>query len=575
MRVDNNDSPSSFLAGVASYAAGLTFDCETATGVDSSLDSASCIDYSSYGGYDADIPQPASSIDNDGQQQAQECISNFCQSWTDATVTPSNEALERCWSKCSLIFACSFDATAIASAISDQLHFPGGDVAWQPRARALHMLEYMLQKGPVGEQFTVKVARIAGLQLRVLSSVPECSELASRVADHLLGEETTFDGDWTDIHRESGVEEIRGNQWLAAEGGEKQLIPIGKKQILVRDTVFWAELKDGQIVWCTGEIWIVDTRRATFGDDVREFEVRLQKGVSVEGSNLGVSIARGRRELILKDVQPGLVQDWNERNPESQVMRRDWICAVNGIEGNGSRLLKTVKDSTELILLIRRPMNKSSEFTIKLNKGPDGKAKLGVDIAKGENELRIGGIRDGLVHLWNALNPCREVQYDDRICVVNGKKGTSEELLTFIIASRELELLIMRPPEGDPRHFTITIDRNERGSKLGVDILEKDGFVMQIAHVKEGLISKWNAENPDKEVVSGDCIVAVNGVRGSSTDLLSLIKGGSPFELTIRQAAAQQALVDFPDVNDKESVFKAPGVKIPEFEENAVGSLLD
>jgi len=313
----------------------------------------------------------------------------------------------------------------------------------------------------------------------------------------------------------------------------------------------------------------VDTRRATFGDDVREFEVRLQKGVSVEGSNLGVSIARGRRELILKDVQPGLVQDWNERNPESQVMRRDWICAVNGIEGNGSRLLKTVKEvkeSTELILLIRRPMNKSSEFTIKLNKGPDGKAKLGVDIAKGENELRIGGIRDGLVHLWNALNPCREVQYDDRICVVNGKKGTSEELLTFIIASRELELLIMRPPEGDPRHFTITIDRNERGSKLGVDILEKDGFVMQIAHVKEGLISKWNAENPDKEVVAGDCIVAVNGVRGSSTDLLSLIKGGSPFELTIRQAAAQQPdgsagpLVNFPDGND---------------EENAVGNLLD
>merc|ERR1712003_398773 len=85
----------------------------------------------------------------------------------------------------------------------------------------------------------------------------------------------------------------------------------------------------------------------------------------------------------------------------------------------------------------------------------------------------------------------------------------------------------------------IVLRRNARTtqilSKLGIDIAHKDGKELIIRKINDGLVSQWNLENPEKKVIIGDCIFAVNGAEGASPKLVEAILGDEVLDMRLRR----------------------------------------
>ena len=72
-------------------------------------------------------------------------------------------------------------------------------------------------------------------------------------------------------------------------------------------------------------------------------------------------------------------------------------------------------------------------------------------------------------------------------------------------------MVIYQGSKVEPRAVEIRIDKSS-GSPLGV-VLGEENLVIEV--IEEGLIANWNKEqnNPGLEMLPGDVIVSVNGVR--------------------------------------------------------------
>mmetsp|Transcript_19191 Transcript_19191/g.53990 ORF Transcript_19191/g.53990 Transcript_19191/m.53990 type:complete len:158 (-) Transcript_19191:133-606(-) len=92
------------------------------------------------------------------------------------------------------------------------------------------------------------------------------------------------------------------------------------------------------------------------------------------------------------------------------------------------------------------------------------------------------------------------------------------------------------PPVPDEASGTtqVVVAKASSGDKLGLDTLARmDPPALKIKRVKEGLILKWNEENPEKAVRDGDIIVAVNGEAVSSTAMYAAIANSKTVALSI------------------------------------------
>lgn len=108
---------------------------------------------------------------------------------------------------------------------------------WQPRLRALCVLEYFSRKGDVGKDISTIIARRASASIRRLIEVPECQREA-QVVHALLGEEASLD--------ENGAHK-KGRQRTLL--GEKKALNVNhahkqKSQIINVDTVDLLQLND-------------------------------------------------------------------------------------------------------------------------------------------------------------------------------------------------------------------------------------------------------------------------------------------------------------------------------------------
>mmetsp|Transcript_98224 Transcript_98224/g.204869 ORF Transcript_98224/g.204869 Transcript_98224/m.204869 type:complete len:137 (+) Transcript_98224:90-500(+) len=70
---------------------------------------------------------------------------------------------------------------------------------------------------------------------------------------------------------------------------------------------------------------------------------------------IGLDIARVENALKIKRICPGVVQDFNESNPESALRVGDLIIGVNGVTGPGNELLAAIGTSQRLEFHIHRP----------------------------------------------------------------------------------------------------------------------------------------------------------------------------------------------------------------------------
>jgi len=77
------------------------------------------------------------------------------------------------------------------------------------------------------------------------------------------------------------------------------------------------------------------------------------------------------------------------------------------------------------------------------------------------------------------------------------------------------------PAAVEDLEFSVTLEKDsveDSENELAVDV---DTDTMTIESVTNGLVSKWNADNPQMCVKVRDCIVGVNGIRGNSDALLA------------------------------------------------------
>mmetsp|Transcript_58956 Transcript_58956/g.149625 ORF Transcript_58956/g.149625 Transcript_58956/m.149625 type:complete len:167 (-) Transcript_58956:230-730(-) len=89
----------------------------------------------------------------------------------------------------------------------------------------------------------------------------------------------------------------------------------------------------------------------------------------------------------------------------------------------------------------------SGEFTIKVTKKssiPGQVAKVGLDVARVGNTLKIKRVCEGVVQDFNIRCPAMAVKAEDVIVGVNGTRGSGDELLSAIGGSEELTLIISR-----------------------------------------------------------------------------------------------------------------------------------
>jgi len=150
------------------------------------------------------------------------------------------------------------------------------------------------------------------------------------------------------------------------------------------------------------------------------------------------------------------------------------------------------------------------EFDATIEK-PGGE-KLGLDISAYDGKtLLVGRVKDGPVERWNSEqggNYDTQIQRGDRITVINGKTGDSDELLS---AARVdvLRCRVRRLVE-----FTVMLCPKTGGEAVNVDFDDSlEGHVI-VQRVVDGLASRTNKRNTaDLEIRQGDKVISVNGTE--------------------------------------------------------------
>jgi len=83
-----------------------------------------------------------------------------------------------------------------------------------------------------------------------------------------------------------------------------------------------------------------------------EYTVTLKKPGN---TRLGADVdPQGSSLVVLEIVPGGLVQRWNDRNPETQIHTLDHIVEVNGVRGNVSAMAAECKKCGDVVLTLRR-----------------------------------------------------------------------------------------------------------------------------------------------------------------------------------------------------------------------------
>lgn len=116
------------------------------------------------------------------RQECRRLIEDFCHKYPAARVRPNNVELDKLWVGCSVL-----KATALVSALYDELSFSNGDTSWQPRLRILYALDFFYRKGGLGREVAMGVFFQAKGIIQHLVDVQQCAEKAFEVTQLLSG----------------------------------------------------------------------------------------------------------------------------------------------------------------------------------------------------------------------------------------------------------------------------------------------------------------------------------------------------------------------------------------------------
>jgi len=110
---------------------------------------------------------------------------------------------------------------------------------------------------------------------------------------------------------------------------------------------------------------------------------------------------------------------------------------------------------------------------------------------------------------------------------VNGKSGSSQLLIDTIRGERALQLTLRRLLE------FIVVVQQPGNARLGLEVRQEERS-LRIQQVWDGPFKCWNDRAAlDRQVRTGDFIVEVNGVRGTSDELLQAIHNRTCLQLQL------------------------------------------
>jgi len=159
-----------------------------------------------------------------------------------------------------------------------------------------------------------------------------------------------------------------------------------------------------------------------------------------EALGIEVETLDSETALVL-DIKDGAFRRWNKENKGRAVNIGDKIIEVNGISGNSTQILQTLKSSSRLDLQLQR----SQLVQVSLDlAGKD----LGLSIVAAPRSatVMVKTVLPGAISEWNALNWDEQVKEGDRIYMVNGKYQNLNKVLEGLRKNDRLEMSVWAYP---------------------------------------------------------------------------------------------------------------------------------
>jgi len=223
------------------------------------------------------------------------------------------------------------------------------------------------------------------------------------------------------------------------------------------------------------------------------------------------------------------------------------MFAANGFNGE-VRLKDSTGAATKGCLTVRvrqasepfYPLGQSVEDHMSIENKT--KKALGLDVdAQDETTLYVMDVKAGVVRANNKVSPVT-LTPGQFIVGVNNAAGSSAKL-QHGLKQTQLELVIRRPVE-----FTILLEAGNKDD-LGLEFTKKPlGNALLITKVdgdegNGGATSAariWNKSNLEQQVQQGDRVIAVNGFRGKSSEILKRLNAlkGPRLQLTLIRPAS-------------------------------------
>lgn len=163
---------------------------------------------------------------------------------------------------------------------------------------------------------------------------------------------------------------------------------------------------------------------------------------------------------------------------------------------------------------------------------PKGDRKLGIDINYHDTlTLLVTKVNAGPVEDFNRKSQDTEVAPGDRIIVVNGVTGDTQNMLEACKNASELDVTVQKCEER-----TVLFEKRSPSDKLGLQFDVCDGMTLLITKVEEGgLVEKHNQASPEFNILQEDRVIGVNGVRSDANLIKSAMEGADRWDLTIRR----------------------------------------
>jgi hypothetical protein len=175
----------------------------------------------------------------------------------------------------------------------------------------------------------------------------------------------------------------------------------------------------------------------------------------------------------------------------------------------------------------------AKEFKVTFQKGAKGtSAGLELDLLGLQFAQVCAVLPSGLVKAYNDdAESDLKVRVGDFIVAVNEARGDMRRMIERFEEDSRIEMTITRPVP-----FTVTLSQKP-GALLSSLKCAATGVSLLVVRT-HSTIASWNDTYPDRAVKNHDCIVAVNGVKGDTKQMMEQVERAAELELQIARPGA-------------------------------------